>query len=199
MASSSEITPTQLQPVFKEIVENVFNRWTALRLAVEHGMGGPLGLNTAIEIIDYITCYCTENKNVDSYDLREVMEEIMDQEFQTICEDESVDEISAILIKYLNLLKQNKEDIVRMELSRMGPCQVWIKSGNSIKMQIMDDSSETDDDDMDQDNDMDMDAAPMARSSSDTVPSPSMQGSTTEFLEEDIDPGWTQVRGRRRR
>lgn len=196
MASSSEISPAQLQPVFKEIVENIFNRWTALRLAVEHGMGGPLGLNTAIEIIDYITCYCTENKNVDSYDLREVMEEIMDQEFQTICEDESVDEISEILIKYLNLLKQNKEDVVRMELARMGPYQVWIKSGNSIKMQMVDDSSGTEDDDMGQDNDMEMDAAPSGRSS---VPSPSMQGSTTEFLEEDVDPGWTQVRGRRRR
>lgn len=48
-------------------------------------------LQTAIEIINYITCYCTENKKVDSYDLREVMEEIMDQEFETICEDESVD------------------------------------------------------------------------------------------------------------
>lgn len=47
-------------------------------------------LQTAIEIINYITCYCTENKRVDAYDLREVMEEIMDQEFETICEDESV-------------------------------------------------------------------------------------------------------------
>lgn len=25
--------------VFKEIVENIFNRWTALKMAVEHGMG----------------------------------------------------------------------------------------------------------------------------------------------------------------
>lgn len=29
--------------MFKEIVENIFTRWTALKLAVEHGMGGKSG------------------------------------------------------------------------------------------------------------------------------------------------------------
>lgn len=115
MAAAISPPVAQQQELFKEVVENIFNRWTALRLAVEHGMGGPLGLNvsvplddpdrpdhemmmmhrspfqTAIEIINYVTCYCTENKRVDFIDLREVLEEIMDQEFQTICQDESID------------------------------------------------------------------------------------------------------------
>lgn len=34
----------ELKPFFKDIVENIFNRWTALRLAVEHGMAGQNGL-----------------------------------------------------------------------------------------------------------------------------------------------------------
>lgn len=29
--------------MFKEVVENIFVRWTALKLAVEHGMGGKSG------------------------------------------------------------------------------------------------------------------------------------------------------------
>lgn len=29
--------------IFREIVENIFVRWTALKLAVEHGMGGKSG------------------------------------------------------------------------------------------------------------------------------------------------------------
>lgn len=28
---------------FKETVEQIFNRWTALKLSVEHGMGGKNG------------------------------------------------------------------------------------------------------------------------------------------------------------
>uniref|UniRef100_C6ZQP8 Pre-rRNA-processing protein TSR2 homolog n=1 Tax=Ochlerotatus triseriatus TaxID=7162 RepID=C6ZQP8_OCHTR len=197
MASSSQIPLAHLPPAFKEIVENVFNRWTALLLAVEHGMGGPLGLNTAIEMINYITCYCTDNKKVDAYDLRDVMEEIMDQKFETICEYESIDEISDILIKYLNLLKENKEDQVPAELTRMGPCEIWIRSSNRIKMQMMDDINGTEDEDLD-DQDMDIKPAPATRSAG-MNPSPSTERSTTEFHEENVDPGWTQVRGRRRR
>ncbi|XP_055550641.1 uncharacterized protein LOC129733096 [Wyeomyia smithii] len=200
--ASPIITPSlvQLQAQFKEVVENILNRWTALRLAVEHGMGGALGVNTAIEIIDYITCYCTENKKVDSCDLRDILEEIMDQEFQTICEDESIDEISDILIKHLNLLKEGKTEHVNAELSRLGSCEIWIRSDNRIKMQPMDDSSESDeDDDNDLDQDMEIEPVSSARSSGGESLTPSTQGSTSGFLEEEMEPGWTQVRNRRRR
>ncbi|XP_058825720.1 uncharacterized protein LOC131685788 [Topomyia yanbarensis] len=187
----------QLQAQFKEVVENVFNRWTALRLAVEHGMGGSLGVNTALEIIDYITCFCTENKKVDSHDLREVLEEIMDQEFETICEDESIDEISDILMRHLSLLKENKVDQIKAELSRLGPCENWIKSGNRIKMQHLDDSSGTEDDEMDY-QDQDMESVPTTGAVG-TSTTPSIHGSTSDFLEEDTEPGWTQVCHRRRK
>lgn len=38
----------ELKPYFREIVENIFNRWTALKLAVEHGMGGQNGLQVIV-------------------------------------------------------------------------------------------------------------------------------------------------------
>jgi pre-rRNA-processing protein TSR2 len=40
------------QVQFREIVENILNRWTALRLAVEHGMAGQNGL----QVININTC-----------------------------------------------------------------------------------------------------------------------------------------------
>ena len=43
-----------MRPYFKEIVENIFNRWSALKLAVEHGMAGHNGLqvfNTFYNIV----------------------------------------------------------------------------------------------------------------------------------------------------
>ncbi|XP_052888562.1 uncharacterized protein LOC128297048 [Anopheles moucheti] len=182
-----------LQGVFRVVVENVLNRWTALRLAVEHGMGGPLGLNTAIELIEYVTSYCTENKHVDAIDLREVLEEIMDQEFETICEDDSIHEVSGLLIKHLKMLKEGKEEEVRAEIDMMVPCEMWIMSGSKIKYQPADDSSDSDEDQ----EDMEVEPASTVDVSSEV--SPSTGGSSTKFIEEPIDPGWTQVRGRRRR
>lgn len=38
----------EVQAQFREIVENIFNRWTALKLAVEHGMAGQNGLQVKI-------------------------------------------------------------------------------------------------------------------------------------------------------
>uniref|UniRef100_A0A182XP19 Pre-rRNA-processing protein TSR2 homolog n=1 Tax=Anopheles quadriannulatus TaxID=34691 RepID=A0A182XP19_ANOQN len=188
-----------LQQSFRVVVENVLNRWTALRLAVEHGMGGPLGLNTAIELIDYVTSYCTENKNVDAIDLREVLEEIMDQEFETICEDESTQEVSAVLIKYLRMLKEGKEEEVKAELHTMVPCEMWIVSGAKIKYQPIDDSGSESDEDTNDPEEMDVEPASAMDVGSEQV-NPSTCGSSTKFIEEEaIDPGWTQVRGRRRR
>ncbi|XP_035919677.1 uncharacterized protein LOC118517545 [Anopheles stephensi] len=185
-----------LQQCFRVVVENVLNRWTALRLAVEHGMGGPLGLNTAIELIDYVTSYCTENKHVDAIDLREVLEEIMDQEFETICEDDSIQEVSGILIKHLQMLKEGKEEEVRAEIDQMIPCEMWIVSGSKIKYQQKADSSDSEED-ANEHEDMEVEPASAADESSEV--SPSTYGSSTKFIEESIDPGWTQVRGRRRR
>lgn len=42
---------TTLDTDFLEIIEDMFNRWTALKLAVEHGMGGPNGLEVSFSII----------------------------------------------------------------------------------------------------------------------------------------------------
>jgi pre-rRNA-processing protein TSR2 len=38
----------EVQQQFREIVENILNRWTALKLAVEHGMAGQNGLQVEI-------------------------------------------------------------------------------------------------------------------------------------------------------
>lgn len=40
----------EMRPYFKEIVENIFNRWSALKLAVEHGMAGHNGLQVQITL-----------------------------------------------------------------------------------------------------------------------------------------------------
>lgn len=100
------------QKMFKEIVENVFMRWTALKAAVEHGMGGKSGhqvkqnrifnltvhspynfdiylLQTAVESMNYVYEYCIGNDNVTQSEIQEILDEIMDQEFDTICEDNS--------------------------------------------------------------------------------------------------------------
>ena len=41
--------------------------------------------------MNYITRFCLENNGVGYYEIKDALEEIMDQEFNTICDDGSID------------------------------------------------------------------------------------------------------------
>lgn len=88
------------------VVQRIFSNWTALQLAVEHHMAGAKSqevcnfvhnykivvssikiLQCAIEFVNYIANYCSTNCS--SLDLQDVIEEVLDEEFDTICEDDS--------------------------------------------------------------------------------------------------------------
>lgn len=171
--------------MFKECVEQLFNRWTALKITVEHGMGGPNGNLTAIEIMNYIYEYCHTNDNLTVQELRETLEEIMDEEFETICEDNSTVELAEMLLKYLNLCRQQRFDEVRMEMSQLPPCVMWLNP--SFKMQYLElpnsDSSD-DDEDMDVGDDSGGQMSNGHHSATATAP--------------EEEPGWTTVRSKRK-
>lgn len=50
-------------------------------------------IQTAREIKDYVFNYCTQNDNIHVSELVEILNEIMDDEFNTICEDNSTNGI----------------------------------------------------------------------------------------------------------
>ncbi|KAJ8733643.1 hypothetical protein PYW07_014194 [Mythimna separata] len=181
---------------FKPIVDLVLNNWTALQLAVEHGMGAPGGEKTAQLMSVYIARYCVENV-VDRDELIEVIEDLMDEEFETVCHDDSPKEIAILLLQFLSLLKEGQHDELRARIDAMPKCQKWLSQpihesvppqchGNPDDVST-DSSGDDDDDDEVPDNNMNGAAA----SSSNRYRGP-------EPMDEDGDPGWTVVRSRRR-
>uniref|UniRef100_W8BUD3 Pre-rRNA-processing protein TSR2 homolog n=1 Tax=Ceratitis capitata TaxID=7213 RepID=W8BUD3_CERCA len=85
-----KMAQTDFQNNFRLVLEKIFNNWQNLRLAVEHGMGGRNGQQLAIEIMDYIYKYCIGNENIAQGELQDLLEELLDQEFDTICDDNSI-------------------------------------------------------------------------------------------------------------
>ncbi|XP_037034727.1 uncharacterized protein LOC119073398 [Bradysia coprophila] len=134
--------------IFKEVVENIFLRWTALKLAVEHGMGGKTGQQTAVESMNYVYEYCIGNDNVTQSEIQEVLEDIMDEEFDTICEDNSPAEISSMLVTYLKMILAKQYDTVRTEVSAMPQCQTqWLNPNFKLEYKKDSDSGSSDDED----------------------------------------------------
>jgi pre-rRNA-processing protein TSR2 len=144
--------------------------------------------------VDYVTECCVTNSKVDEEDLIDLLEDIMDQEFQTVCDDNSIKEISCLLIKYLKLLRDGNIEQIRTELALFPPCDIWIVAGRKINfISKPEDESSTDEDD----DDMEGDSTGKIKVTSNTS-APSTSGSTMQVEEEDIDPGWTVVKGKRK-
>lgn len=176
---------------FKPIVDLVLNNWTALQLAVEHGMGAPGGEKTAQLMSVYIARYCVENI-VDVSELTEVIEDLMDEEFDTVCHDNSPKEIASVLLMFLSLLKEGRLDELHANMEAMPKCQKWLSQPihESVPPQCHgnpdDDTTSSSDEDGPESETMNGAAA----SSSNHEPEP---------MDEDVEPGWTMVRTKRRK
>ncbi|GBP66274.1 Pre-rRNA-processing protein TSR2 homolog [Eumeta japonica] len=177
---------------FKPIVDLVLNNWTALQLAVEHGMGAPGGKQTAQLMSVYVAQYCVDNE-VECDDLVELLEDLMDEEFETVCHDNSPREVAQLLLMFLGLLKEGHHDELRNRIEAMPKCQLWLSQPThpnkppQVHGHPDDDttSSESDEDDESEQN----------RPSS----APVQHSSAGEPMDEDPDPGWTVVRPRRKK
>lgn len=43
----------------------------------------------ALQVMDYVTDYCCSKDRIDVYDLTAVLDDLMDEEFETLCQDNS--------------------------------------------------------------------------------------------------------------
>jgi len=111
---------------FRTIVEQIFNNWTGLQLAVEHSMAGPNSKQVAIQCVDYMTQYCLNEPNVQISDIQEALEDIMDEEFDTMCEDNSPSEIASLLHRFLLLLKEGNTTQCDLEYQNLPTCKLWL-------------------------------------------------------------------------
>ncbi|XP_047986523.1 pre-rRNA-processing protein TSR2 homolog [Leguminivora glycinivorella] len=173
---------------FKPLVDLVLNNWTALQLAIDHGMGSS-GPKTGQLVSDYITRYCVENLGGDVDNLTEVLEDLMDEEFDTMCEDNSPKEVAIVLLQYFTLLREGKRDELQARIAAMPVCQ---KGLSQNVRQPMNPGEDSDSSSEDEGND-----AP----TNGTVPQlvDRQQQPEPEPMDEDVDPGWTVVRTRRKK
>lgn len=155
--------------------------------------------------MEYITQFCLQNNGISQSDVEDCLEDMMEQEFETICEDGSIkgyywivyfypilfaydiyskqSEMSALLMKYLTMLQQGRISEIEHELSQLPPNVKWLCQGAPIKFVPIDDSS----------NDEDIDDEPQPHLNQNSQRADSSAGATL-----DIDSEWTTVRTRRK-
>lgn len=146
--------------------------------------------------MDYTYEYCVCNENITEGELQDVIEELMDQEFDTICEDGSVVEICKHLLRYKHMSLQGLYEQIEAELSKLPQGQEWLRKDVKMTYTPIAGESSSDEDSEESSGDeegMDVDGP----STSNRIVTRS-QGRNQE--EEFVEPeeGWTTVRGRRK-
>lgn len=148
-----------LYSVLLPIIRSVFSRWTALQIAVTHSMGGSQSEAKYEAFIEAFAQYLIRNvrpsMSISSLgqDIQEYFDEVLDEEFNTVIDDGSSQELSQLFLRYIQLIQQGKLADVQQELqlqqASTPAVQLSVRNGNED-----DSSSDEDDDGEDNDNEM---------------------------------------------
>ncbi|CAF2360203.1 unnamed protein product [Rotaria sp. Silwood2] len=141
------------------IIRSVFSRWTALQLSVSHSMGGPQSEAKYEAFIEAFGQYLVRNVRPSltisamEQDIQEYLDEILDEEFNTILDDGSSNELAKLFIRYIQLIQEGKLVDVQQELQLQQSTTPAIQM--SVRNENENDSSSSEDDDDDNDNERD--------------------------------------------
>nr|CAH7719244.1 unnamed protein product [Callosobruchus chinensis] len=178
------------EEAFTKVIQHVFNNWTGLRLAVEHCMGGPDSRQTALDFMSYMVQFCLYERNVDVDKIQEALEDILDEEFETICEDGSTKEVATVLHKFVKLLQDGSTQECELEYHKLPTINAeWLKANiEEAKKNKLEDSSSSSEDEEEQ-------------HTSTSQPTTNRRSTALPVVNETPmeDDGWTEVKSKKKR
>ncbi|KAF9131962.1 hypothetical protein BGX30_012895 [Mortierella sp. GBA39] len=137
--------PHPNQVAFREGVEYLFHSWTALKLAVDGEWGGHDSAAKRDWFVDTIVDYFGEQgTKVDTFDLEDILLQIMNDEFSIMLEDKSEQHISKVLEQLFLDCTHGRYDLVQ---TLKQDSQKISGAFTSSKAQKGDDDDSSDDDD----------------------------------------------------
>lgn len=108
---------------FLSVTQRVFSNWTALQMAVQHGMGTK---ERARDFCAYVTEVIFMNENLDSAEVANELEDYMDDQFNTQLEDNSATQVAGELLRFFQYCVANNENLAVAEFEKLPALQTWI-------------------------------------------------------------------------
>ncbi|XP_033746139.1 pre-rRNA-processing protein TSR2 homolog [Pecten maximus] len=142
MAASTENT------LFQVAVQRVLDSWTVLQLAVSHGFGGADSREKAQWMVYAIDQWFKENKNIETYELENFLEDVMNHEFDTIIDDGSLPRISTLVCGLYFLSCEGRVEELQEKIQSLPRAQLHGCVGAPTQGEDEDDE-DADDDTMD--------------------------------------------------
>lgn len=109
------------------VIQSVFSRWTALQLAVSQSMGGAESEPKYEAFIETFAEFLIRNTrsmssiSVLESEIQEFLDDVLDDEFNTLLDDGSSSELAHVFVRYVQLIQQGKLADVQQELHLQQP------------------------------------------------------------------------------
>ncbi|CAO3574602.1 unnamed protein product [Mortierella alpina] len=140
-------TPHPNQIAFKEGVQYLFHSWTALKLAVDGEWGGHDSVAKRDWFIETIVDYFSEHgKDVDTFDLEDILIQIMNDEFSIMLEDKSEQHIAKVLEQLFLECTHGRYELVQTLKQDSQKISGAVKGSKSQKNGDDEDDDSSDDD-----------------------------------------------------
>ncbi|RUS89597.1 hypothetical protein EGW08_002615, partial [Elysia chlorotica] len=115
--SCSTNMAASIQPsIFGVALTRILDSWTALQLAVQQGFGGPESAEKAQWMVHAIETWFNENEGLETYEVEEFLENVLNTEFDLLLEDNSTQEIARLICTYYRLCQEKKLDELEQRL-----------------------------------------------------------------------------------
>ena len=118
----TSVPPNQYN--FHIAVDAIFKNWTGLQLAVRQGAAGPHSSAKGSWLVDATVQWFSENRNLEVYEVEEFLEDILNQEFNLLVEDGSVNEVSKLVCEYFSHCNTLTEEEVVKRLKQLPKCDL---------------------------------------------------------------------------
>lgn len=126
--------------ILLKYIRQIIKKWTALQLAIEHGMGGPYAREKEVWFGVETEKFLLNNDGLEYYEVEDFITDILDAEFDTVCQDGSLAEVAQKFCNAANLYRAGSFDELRRLIPRTAPSHVMLSVAASEEQQIEPDS-----------------------------------------------------------
>ncbi|XP_052214011.1 pre-rRNA-processing protein TSR2 homolog isoform X2 [Dreissena polymorpha] len=168
---------------FRGAVDRILGNWPVLKLAVTHGFGGADSQAKAEWLVGAIYQWFTENANIETYELEDFLEDVLNTEFDTIADDGSLPEVAKMICGCYKLCQHGDDVQLRERLDKLPPCNLANCQPAAVTEQELGHISSGDEDEGENN----------APSLSNSTP-PSQQQGDTEVIDLSFQKPWRQIK-----
>uniref|UniRef100_A0A8C4QWU8 Pre-rRNA-processing protein TSR2 homolog n=1 Tax=Eptatretus burgeri TaxID=7764 RepID=A0A8C4QWU8_EPTBU len=141
-AHSRSVLSSGTSVLFHQSVQAVLQAWPVLQIVVDHGFGGSQSKEKVDWMVDVVERFFIDNKDLHKHEVEDFLEDILNNEFNTLVEDGSLPQVSQQLCTLFHLCQSGRDADVSDHILQLLQASSSTKA-NVVQAPLVESSSES--------------------------------------------------------